>query len=129
MNEQQMREFKDDLRESLKIEAEQHRQGRDPYEPTATEADMARAHSLLEALEQEELEYTFGPIEDDMVHHPSHYKSAGMEAIEVMEAFVPDFHSYCMGNVIKYVLRHLQKNGKQDLEKARWYLDRMIKDY
>lgn len=30
------------------------------------------------------------------------------------------------GNVVKYVSRHKQKNGKQDLEKAKHYIDMLI---
>lgn len=30
------------------------------------------------------------------------------------------------GNVVKYVSRHRQKNGKQDLEKAKHYIDMLI---
>ena len=62
----------------------------------------------------------------DLVNHPPHYKSdSGIESIEVIEAFNLNF---CLGNTIKYVLRH-QKKGKplEDLKKARWYLDREIK--
>jgi hypothetical protein len=67
---------------------------------------------------------------DDPVNHPSHYKSeSGIEAVDVIEAFTPDVYSYYMGNVIKYVLRHMNKNQKQDLEKARWYLEAMIEDW
>lgn len=61
----------------------------------------------------------------DVVNHPPHYKSdSGIESIEVIEAFNLNF---CLGNTIKYVLRH-QKKGKplEDLKKARWYLDREI---
>lgn len=129
-------EFILDLRESLKMEAEVQEaqldmfedwKGRDPYEPKVTQEDLKKAHSLLNGL-SEDKEYTFDDV-DDMVYHPKHYKQGGMEAIDVMKAFVPDFHSYCMGNVIKYVLRHLQKNGKQDLNKALWYLEVMIEEY
>lgn len=35
----------------------------------------------------------------------------------------PDFAA---GNVIKYVGRYRSKDGLKDLEKARWYLDRLI---
>jgi hypothetical protein len=34
--------------------------------------------------------------------------------------------SFCLGNVIKYVLRAKNKNGVQDLKKALWYLEREI---
>jgi hypothetical protein len=69
-------------------------------------------------------------LDEDVVNHPSHYKSeSGIEAVDVIEAFTPDVYSYYMGNVIKYVLRHMNKNQKQDLEKARWYLEAMIEDW
>jgi hypothetical protein len=37
--------------------------------------------------------------------------------------------SFLEGNVVKYVTRHRMKNGLEDLHKAKWYLDRLIKDY
>ncbi len=56
--------------------------------------------------------------------NPDHYKSGGLESIEVIEAFSLGF---CLGNVIKYVLRAGKKDDiVQDLKKARWYLDREI---
>lgn len=33
------------------------------------------------------------------------------------------------GSIIKYVFRHRRKNGVEDLKKARWFLDRLIKSY
>lgn len=60
----------------------------------------------------------------DTVNHPPHYQGkGGLEAIDVVEAFGLGFH---LGNVVKYVLRAEQKNGMEDLKKARWYLDREI---
>jgi hypothetical protein len=32
----------------------------------------------------------------------------------------------CVGNIIKYVARYKHKNGVEDLEKARWYLNKLI---
>tara|TARA_R110000744_G_C19362488_1_gene561552 strand:+ start:359 stop:514 length:156 start_codon:yes stop_codon:yes gene_type:complete len=47
-----------------------------------------------------------------------------MESIEIIEAFELGF---CLGNVIKYVLRAGKKDDAlEDLKKARWYLDREI---
>jgi len=34
---------------------------------------------------------------------------------------------YCQGNVIKYVCRYADKNGVEDLKKAKQYIDFMIK--
>ena len=38
------------------------------------------------------------------------------------------FKAYLAGNVIKYIARHKDKGGVQDLEKARHYLDKLIDD-
>lgn len=61
----------------------------------------------------------------EMVEHPAHYQTAsGMEAIDVIEAFGLGF---CLGNTVKYILRHGKKGAAiEDLKKARWYLDRAI---
>ena len=37
--------------------------------------------------------------------------------------------SFLEGNVVKYVTRYRMKNGLEDLEKAKWYLERLIRDY
>lgn len=59
--------------------------------------------------------------------NPDHYKGK-VECIEAMEsAMSPDgFQGYLAGNVIKYVWRYRNKNGVEDLKKARWYLDKLI---
>lgn len=58
----------------------------------------------------------------DPVNHPPHYQfPGGRQAIEVTEHL-----SFCLGNVVKYVLRYERKGGVQDLEKAQWYLSREI---
>ena len=63
----------------------------------------------------------------DTVNHPAHYKAAGIEAIDVIEAFGLGFH---LGNAVKYILRAGRKGDEEtpveDLKKARWYLDREI---
>ena len=60
----------------------------------------------------------------DMVNHPPHYSVGGMEAIDVIEAFDLGFR---LGNAVKYILRAGRKGSRrEDLEKARWYLDREI---
>ena len=60
----------------------------------------------------------------DLVHNPPHYKSGGIEAIDVIEAFELNFR---LANVVKYVLRAGRKgDALEDLEKAAWYLDREI---
>lgn len=67
---------------------------------------------------------------DIMVSHPSHYISeTGLEAIDVIEAFTFDLkgiEATDTGNILKYMCRWKNKNGLQDLEKAKWYLDHLI---
>jgi hypothetical protein len=60
----------------------------------------------------------------DMVNHPPHYKAGGIETIDFIEA---KNLGYNLGNVVKYVSRaDLKGNKLEDLQKARWYLDRAI---
>ena len=60
---------------------------------------------------------------EEQVNHPSHYVK-GIEPIDIIESWDLNFS---LGNAIKYILRSPYK-GKQieDLEKARWYIDREI---
>jgi hypothetical protein len=64
------------------------------------------------------------PADHDPVHAPSHYRQLpnGIEVIDITENL-----DFCLGNVVKYTLRADHKgNPVQDLQKARWYLDRAI---
>lgn len=67
---------------------------------------------------------------DDMVSHPPHYQSStGLETIDVIEAFTSDLkgiEATDTGNILKYMCRWKHKNGLQDLEKAKWYLEHLI---
>ena len=63
-------------------------------------------------------------IPHDPVYHPAHYLShpSGIETIDITEHM-----NFCLGNVIKYVMRAEHKGQTlEDLKKARWYLDREI---
>jgi hypothetical protein len=60
----------------------------------------------------------------DMVNHPPHYKAGGIETIDFIEA---KNLGYNLGNVVKYVSRaDLKGNKLEDLQKAKWYLERAI---
>ncbi len=61
----------------------------------------------------------------ETVNHPSYYKTGGIEAIDVIEAWNLDF---CLGNTVKYIARCGKKSDKvvEDLKKAAWYLNREI---
>lgn len=65
--------------------------------------------------------------EIDMVNHPPHYVGHGIEPIEFIESHNLNFN---LGNVIKYVSRAPFKGTElEDLEKAKWYLEREIKKH
>jgi hypothetical protein len=65
----------------------------------------------------------------DVVDKPAHYNNEAIEAIEyIKQQLGKEFGSYCEGNVMKYLHRWKYKNGVEDLRKARWYLDRLIKE-
>lgn len=67
----------------------------------------------------------------DPVNNPKHYTQGGIETIDYLAAKLTDeeFGGFCRGNVLKYVSRCLDKNGVEDLRKARWYLDRLIRHF
>jgi len=66
----------------------------------------------------------------DPVNSPKHYADTcgGIECIEAIEASMSmeEFKGFLKGNVQKYVWRYAQKNGAEDLKKAKWYLERLI---
>ena len=63
----------------------------------------------------------------DMVNNPPHYNKYGGECIEAIQSATGEgYEYYLQGNIIKYLWRYRYKNGVQDLEKAQWYLTRLI---
>ena len=60
--------------------------------------------------------------------NPDHYLVGGIETIDYIEAKLTgeQFTGYLVGNVIKYLSRFEHKAGKEDLQKARWYLNRLL---
>ena len=66
----------------------------------------------------------------DMVNSPPHYNQQGVECIDAIHAATDiGFEYYLQGNIMKYVWRYRYKNGKQDLQKAAWYLEKLIETY
>ena len=63
------------------------------------------------------------------VNHPDHYRGDRFECIDVMEEVFGQkaVESFCICNAFKYLYRHKRKGGTEDLKKARWYLDRVIR--
>lgn len=69
-------------------------------------------------------------VKPDPVNHPAHYTSGGIECIDAMQAAFGDeaVKDFCLCNAFKYLWRHRSKNGVEDLKKARWYLNRLIRE-
>ena len=66
----------------------------------------------------------------DPVTNPAHYADnfGGIQCIDAIETSMSteEFKGFLKGNVQKYVWRYSQKNGAEDLKKAKWYLERLI---
>ena len=69
------------------------------------------------------------PYVEDPVNHPSHYTNGKVECIDAIEAALSShtdpMDAWLTGQVIKYLWRWPMKNGKEDLEKAQFYLNRL----
>lgn len=62
----------------------------------------------------------------DPVNQPKHYTSGKYECIDVMveQLGVDAVKDFCICNAFKYIWRHKQKNGDEDIAKAAWYLNK-----
>lgn len=56
---------------------------------------------------------------------PSYYHKGKIDTIKFCLENDLDF---LQGNIVKYVVRYKEKNGLEDLNKAKEYLDRLIKN-
>lgn len=67
-------------------------------------------------------------VKTDNVNHPKHYCKGGLECIQVIEAQLTpkQYEGYLYGNVLKYMWRWQDKNGLEDVMKARKYLEWLI---
>lgn len=68
----------------------------------------------------------------DNVNHPQHYTQGGIECIDALKAATvgkTGIEAVCVANVIKYLWRYEEKNGLEDIRKAQWYLERLIKEH
>ena len=69
----------------------------------------------------------------DVVNKPPHYNTSNIECIDAMAAMVEDadvtaHEAYCWQNSCKYLWRWNYKNGIEDLQKAKWYIERLIEE-
>lgn len=89
--------------------------------------DGKTAEEVLEAIVEKEEQ------KEDTIHSPSHYKIKGckFESIHLLSNIIeelPGALAFYVGNAIKYLIRAEKKNGREDYEKAKVYLQWAI-DY
>jgi hypothetical protein len=90
------------------------------------------------------LRETFGKKDYDTVNRPRHYmlfEAEGIEVRDVIEKLADKMWAAPMPTkggamqyadyvqMMQYLMRFMDKNGVEDLKKARWYLDKMIEAY
>ena len=69
---------------------------------------------------------------EDTVNHPSHYNYGDIEVIDFIEQVTKHYNpnvAYHIGNAIKYLARSPHKNGKEDVAKAKWYVERAFENW
>ena len=69
---------------------------------------------------------------NDTVNHPSHYNYGDIEIIDFIEQVTQHYNAnvaYHIGNAIKYLARSPHKNGKEDVAKAKWYIERAFENW
>jgi hypothetical protein len=64
---------------------------------------------------------------NDQINSPEHYRGQ-IECIDAIQAALTpeEFRGFCKGNLIKYVWRERRKGGNESLEKAQWYVNRLL---
>ncbi|MFQ3889901.1 DUF3310 domain-containing protein [Staphylococcus shinii] len=69
---------------------------------------------------------------EDTVNHASHYNYGEIEVIDFIEQVTQHYNAnvaYHIGNAIKYLSRSPHKNGKEDIHKAKWYIERAYENW
>jgi hypothetical protein len=104
------------------------------------EAEKAAEEAKMKAIQQttdtEKVMQQFIKEQDkkmleDLINNPNHYHFGGLDVYELMQMkFSPEYYrGFCLGNILKYVLRHELKGGVSDLEKADFNLKRLVENY
>lgn len=113
--------------------------------------DEYEKERYIEVVDTDEDFDDYGGSEDyvkkgyDSVYSPKHYmlfEDKGIEVRHVIEKLVGKIHDsttlstpgYALFEadyvqLMQYLMRFMDKNGAEDLKKARWYLDRMVEAY
>jgi hypothetical protein len=69
---------------------------------------------------------------EDEINKPNHYHKNEIDVNGYLEKHFPKeanvtvAEGFYIGNIIKYVSRHKEKGGMRDLEKAKYYIDKLM---
>lgn len=69
--------------------------------------------------------------EVDVINHPSHYTKGRIECIDAIDSATTGksgIEAVCVANIIKYLYRYEEKNGLEDVKKAKWYINKLISE-
>jgi hypothetical protein len=80
-----------------------------------------------EEYEAAQIDIPVSPTKD--ATNPDYYKNKPIEIIDCIASITygnDGFGGFLVGQVVKYVARYNEKNGLEDLKKAKWYLDKLI---
>lgn len=71
---------------------------------------------------------TLDETKREMVNHPNHYQAGGLECIDVMEQLYgrEAVESWIKLTIFKYAWRADKKDGAQDVDKIRWYSEKLV---
>jgi hypothetical protein len=115
---------------------------RDPNPPQSLEdlawasSDPHAAHKPAPPL-REVLRERINQHRHDAVHNPKHYDLGGVQVIDIRDILLDRIQSSgtlnyrqtdCWSRSWEYLTRFMEKNGVEDLKKAKFYLDRLIND-
>lgn len=69
-------------------------------------------------------------VVQDNVNNPKHYGQGDIECIDYIKDFLSfeEYIGYLRGITAKYLHRWRHKNGLEDLKKAQWYLNRLVRE-
>ena len=88
---------------------------------------LQKKHPAIEPRPVSTIQENKAPV-SDMVNKPPHYNQGGIECIDAIESSMSKeaFAGHCKACVLKYLWRYKDKGGVESLEKAQWYLSRLI---
>lgn len=66
----------------------------------------------------------------DRINNPPHYKQGDIECIDAIKSALTaeEFRGYCKGNALKYIWREKHKGQNESVEKAIWYLNKILEE-